>query len=148
MRRASAGFTLVELMVTVAILGLLSAVAIGAYNDYIHAAMASRVTAHYRVAADEVRFSYENAHIQKSQGRPPAPPIQATSTEWVVRIAFEAPPAPGGGPAFVVGAGDAATGAIGVASTGAWATSDSQVIITRPAFGGLTTESVTISQQL
>ncbi len=148
MRRSSTGFTLVELMVTVAILGLLSAIAIGAYNDYIHEAQTSRVIAHYRIAADEVRFSYENAHIQKSQGRPPAPPVPTTSAEWVARIGVDAPPAPGGGPAFVVGGGDAVTGAIGVSSTGSWANADSRVTISRPAFGALAAESVTITQQL
>ena len=148
MRRSSAGFTLIELMVTVAILGLLATFAFSAYTDYIREAKSAKVIAHYRVAVDQVRLCYGNAHVHRSQGLLPNPPVPTTSAEWIDRITATSASAPSGGPAFIAGAGDAISGAIGIASTGTWATEDSSVTVTRPAFAELATESVTITQQL
>jgi len=148
MRRRSTGFTLIEVMVVVAIVAILSAIAVGAYNDYIRESKTAKVIAHYRVAIDYVKFHYGNAHIQASQGRIPNPAVPDTSAEWAALVDWEGIHAPGGGPAFIAGAGDATTGAIGIAVAGTWADSDSQVTITRPAFAQLALQSIVVTQDL
>lgn len=148
MRRASHGFTLIELMVVVAIFGILTAIALGAYNEYIRQSQVAKVIAHYRVAIDYVQFNYGTAQVAESQGRAPSPPVPDTDAGWVALLEWEGREAPKGGPAYVAGVGDATTGGIGIAAAGTWATNDSRVTITRPPFANLATESVVVQMQL
>jgi prepilin peptidase dependent protein D len=148
MRRANHGFTLIELMVVVAILAILSAIALGAYNEYIRQSQMSKVVAHYRVAIDYAKFFYGKAQVEQSQGRQPSTPVPSTAAGWVTLLEWDGSHAPGGGPAFVAGPGDATTGGIGVVANGTWANNNSSLTITRPAYGDLTVESIVVQMHL
>jgi len=142
--RAARGFTLLELMVVVAIVGILAAVAMTAYEGNLTLSRMSKVNAHFRVASDYVKWHYANAEAQRSQGVSIDPPVPSDAAGWVAQIDLDHVPAPGGGPSYIPGAGDSATGAIGVAVTGTFATLDSVVTLTRPQYGDLAADSVVI----
>jgi type IV pilus assembly protein PilE len=60
---ASSGFTLIELMITVAIVSILAAVALPAYNDYVRRAAVTEAFNHlsdYRVKLEQYFQDYRN----------------------------------------------------------------------------------------
>ena len=111
---------------------MLASVALNAYTDYLRESRRVKVIAHFRVAIDSIKYQYGSAHVQASHGIDPDPPVPNTGAAWATLLDRDGTPAPGGGPAFVAGAGDRDTGAIGLTAAGTWATADSQVTITRP----------------
>ena len=67
MKRQS-GFTLIELMIVVAIIAILAAIAIPAYNEYIKEARIAKVTEHYDTAIRVIRSHAAKVAAHQARG--------------------------------------------------------------------------------
>jgi len=139
--KKQSGFTLIELMIVVAIIAILAAIAIPAYNNYIREARMAKATDHYDGAIRSLKSEFAKRAATAARGTTPA-----TLTDALVLTIVnpESQNAPGAATNAFANAVDDGNGVVGITIDDA--TLNAEIVtITRPAYLDLTTATVVIN---
>lgn len=117
--KKQSGFTLIELMIVVAIIAILAAIAIPAYNQYIKEARIAKVTEHYDAATRVVRS--HAAKVAANNARGGTMTFPATAALWISDVIdpdSKSNSPEGGNPGYETANTNAADGVIQITYTG------------------------------